>query len=88
MGLSEGERSDLTGHIQAQERAAATSAPAGATPSRAQFDEAYLSRTAPWVIGEPQPAIVILERSGWIRGRVLDPGCGRRAHNPPRPARL
>jgi SAM-dependent methyltransferase len=80
MGLSEDERSDLTGHIQAQERTAAASTPAGATPSRAQFDEAYLSRTAPWVIGEPQPAIVTLERTGWIRGRVLDPGCGTGEH--------
>ncbi|MGH3548299.1 MAG: hypothetical protein ACRDQU_09325 [Pseudonocardiaceae bacterium] len=36
------------------------------------FDEAYTSRTAPWVIGEPQPAIVALERSGWIRGAFGD----------------
>jgi SAM-dependent methyltransferase len=32
------------------------------------------------VIGEPQPAIVALERSGWIRGSVLDPGCGTGEH--------
>ncbi|WP_214370192.1 class I SAM-dependent methyltransferase [Pseudonocardia sp. H11422] len=32
------------------------------------------------MIGEPQPAIVALERSGWIRGRVLDPGCGIGEH--------
>lgn len=50
------------------------------TPSRDLFDEAYTSRTAPWVIGEPQPAIVALERGGWIRGRVLDPGCGTGEH--------
>lgn len=50
------------------------------TPSRALFDEAYTSRTAPWVIGEPQPAIVALERGGWIRGSVLDPGCGTGEH--------
>lgn len=43
---------------------------------RATFDDAYAADTAPWVIGEPQPAIVHLERDGWIRGRVLDPGCG------------
>ncbi|NMI00095.1 class I SAM-dependent methyltransferase [Pseudonocardia acidicola] len=49
-------------------------------PSRSTFDEAYTSRTAPWVIGEPQPAIVALERDGWIRGRVLDPGCGTGEH--------
>jgi SAM-dependent methyltransferase len=30
----------------------------------------------PWIIGEPQPAIVELERDGQISGRVLDPGCG------------
>lgn len=40
------------------------------------FDSAYESGTAPWVIGEPQPAIVDLERAGGIRGAVLDPGCG------------
>jgi SAM-dependent methyltransferase len=50
------------------------------TPSRAVFDEAYTSRTAPWVIGEPQPAIIALERGGWIRGSVLDPGCGTGEH--------
>lgn len=50
------------------------------TPARAVFDEAYTSRTAPWVIGEPQPAIVALQRSGWIRGKVLDPGCGAGEH--------
>jgi len=49
-------------------------------PSRALFDEAYASRTAPWVIGEPQPVIVSLERDGWIGGRVLDPGCGTGEH--------
>lgn len=43
---------------------------------RATFDEAYAADTAPWVIGEPQPAIVELERAGEVRGRVLDPGCG------------
>jgi SAM-dependent methyltransferase len=80
MGFSDDDRRDLTGHVQVQERAAAASAPAGATLSAAQFDEAYLSHTAPWVIGEPQPAIVSLERSGWIRGRVLDIGCGTGEH--------
>jgi SAM-dependent methyltransferase len=50
------------------------------TPSRSVFDEAYTSRTAPWVIGEPQPAIIALERAGWIRGSVLDPGCGTGEH--------
>ncbi|MGH3841876.1 MAG: class I SAM-dependent methyltransferase [Pseudonocardiaceae bacterium] len=50
------------------------------TPSRSVFDEAYTSRTAPWVIDEPQPAIVALERAGWIRSSVLDPGCGTGEH--------
>ncbi len=50
------------------------------TPSPSVFDEAYASRTAPWVIGEPQPAIVALERAGWIRGTVLDAGCGTGEH--------
>lgn len=54
--------------------------PGDTTPARTAFDEVYTSRTAPWVIGEPQPAIVALERAGWIRGRVLDAGCGTGEH--------
>ncbi|MGV0814253.1 class I SAM-dependent methyltransferase [Mycolicibacterium boenickei] len=50
------------------------------TPAQSLFDEAYESRTAPWVIGEPQPAIVELERSGRIGGKVLDVGCGAGEH--------
>ncbi|WP_421874725.1 class I SAM-dependent methyltransferase [Mycolicibacterium wolinskyi] len=50
------------------------------TPALSLFDEAYESRTAPWVIGEPQPAIVELERRGLIRGKVLDAGCGTGEH--------
>ncbi|OPX12022.1 class I SAM-dependent methyltransferase [Mycobacterium sp. AT1] len=46
------------------------------TPARDRFDEAYQSGTPPWVIGEPQPAVVALERTGNIRGAVLDVGCG------------
>jgi len=61
-------------------RPATAPAPGETTPSRAIFDEAYTSRTAPWVIGEPQPAIVALERAGWIRGSVLDAGCGTGEH--------
>ncbi|NGO67266.1 class I SAM-dependent methyltransferase [Streptomyces boncukensis] len=30
----------------------------------------------PWVIGEPQPALVGLESTGAFRGEVLDAGCG------------
>ena len=50
------------------------------TPAFSLFDDAYQSRTAPWVIGEPQPAIVELERTGVIRGKVLDVGCGAGEH--------
>lgn len=57
-----------------------TDADPSATPVRSAFDEAYLAGTAPWVIGEPQPAIVDLERVGWIRGKVLDAGCGTGEH--------
>jgi SAM-dependent methyltransferase len=52
----------------------------GTTPSLTLFNNAYESRTAPWVIGEPQPAIVELERAGWVRGKVLDAGCGTGEH--------
>ncbi len=51
-----------------------------ATPALSLFDNAYQSRTAPWVIGEPQAAIVHLERAGLIRGTVLDVGCGLGEH--------
>ena len=50
------------------------------TPAVDLFDSAYQSETAPWVIGEPQPAIIDLERAGWIRGKVLDVGCGTGEH--------
>lgn len=30
----------------------------------------------PWDIGEPQPPVVELERSGVLRGEILDAGCG------------
>ncbi|MFC9438211.1 class I SAM-dependent methyltransferase [Nocardia sp. NPDC057030] len=44
------------------------------------WNSAYDNDIAPWVIGEPQPAIVALERDGWIRGRVLDSGSGAGEH--------
>jgi SAM-dependent methyltransferase len=50
------------------------------TPTRSRFDDAYKSRTALWVIGEPQPAIVELQRAGWIHSKVLDIGCGTGEH--------
>lgn len=51
-----------------------------ATPTRERFSELYENGTPPWVIGEPQPTIVALEKTGLIRGRVLDPGCGLGEH--------
>jgi SAM-dependent methyltransferase len=50
------------------------------TPPLDRFDEAYRSRSAPWVIGEPQPAIVKLQQAGSIRSKVLDVGCGTGEH--------
>jgi len=47
---------------------------------RTQFDSAYEALSAPWIIGEPQPAIVDVERNGWITGAVLDAGCGMGEH--------
>jgi SAM-dependent methyltransferase len=74
MNFIESKHSYLSGQM------AEAPTPQDTTPSRAVFDEAYISRTAPWVIGEPQPVIVALERAGWIRGKVLDPGCGTGEH--------
>lgn len=45
-----------------------------------RWDSAYQSRSAPWLIDQPQPAIVGLERDGWMRGSVLDVGCGAGEH--------
>jgi cyclopropane fatty-acyl-phospholipid synthase-like methyltransferase len=50
------------------------------TPRSSDFDAAYESYSAPWVIGEPQPAVVELEREGQLRGAVLDIGCGAGEH--------
>jgi cyclopropane fatty-acyl-phospholipid synthase-like methyltransferase len=50
------------------------------TSTSADFDSAYKNYCAPWVIGEPQPAVVDLGRAGWIRGSVLDVGCGAGEH--------
>jgi SAM-dependent methyltransferase len=50
------------------------------TPAISRFDEFYKTSTPPWVIGEPQPAVVELERAGLIRGKVLDVGCGTGEH--------
>jgi SAM-dependent methyltransferase len=50
------------------------------TPPLDRFDEAYRSGSPPWVIGEPQPGIVELERVGGISSKVLDVGCGTGEH--------
>ncbi len=50
------------------------------TPTFSRFDDTYKTRTALWVIGEPQPAIVELQRAGLIRSKVLDVGCGTGEH--------
>jgi 2-polyprenyl-3-methyl-5-hydroxy-6-metoxy-1,4-benzoquinol methylase len=50
------------------------------TPSASRFDQAYQTGTVPWVIGEPQPAIVALEQAGLIGGKVIDIGCGAGEH--------
>jgi PPOX class F420-dependent enzyme/OxyR family protein len=57
-----------------------TEAPADQRTARERFEQAYTTGNGPWVIGEPQPAIVELEREGWIRGRVLDVGTGAGEH--------
>ena len=50
------------------------------TPTLSRFDEFYKHHTPPWVIGEPQPAIVALVEAGQIAGQVLDVGCGTGEH--------
>lgn len=50
------------------------------TPPKSLFDDVYAGGAAPWVIGEPQSAMVDLERRGAISGAVLDAGCGAGEH--------
>jgi SAM-dependent methyltransferase len=46
------------------------------------FQRAYSDRTTPpWDIGRPQPALMEAQRRGWIRGSVLDAGCGTGEHS-------
>ena len=40
------------------------------------WDKLYRDGSAPWDIGEPQPAIVRLASEGAFTGAVLDAGCG------------
>jgi cyclopropane fatty-acyl-phospholipid synthase-like methyltransferase len=45
------------------------------------FRQAYAAGgSPPWDIGHPQPAMVEAGRRGWVRGRVLDAGCGTGEH--------
>ncbi|MEW2159274.1 class I SAM-dependent methyltransferase [Streptomyces sp. NPDC007189] len=44
-----------------------------------RLDGLYAVRP-PWEIGRPQPAFLALARSGALRGRVLDVGCGTGEH--------
>ncbi|QHY99497.1 Ribosomal protein L11 methyltransferase [Streptomyces sp. S4.7] len=48
---------------------------AGAANPWQRFDDLYADRP-PWEIGRPQQVFLDLARSGAIRGRVLDVGCG------------
>jgi SAM-dependent methyltransferase len=52
---------------------------AGAVNPWQRLDDLYAVRP-PWEIGHPQPAFLDLARSGAIRGRVLDVGCGTGEH--------
>lgn len=61
----------------------ATDQPSGVSDDRRRlhedFDSSYAG-TPPWDIGRPQPAFLELARSGVLRGRVLDVGCGTGEH--------
>ncbi|CAN0601252.1 unnamed protein product, partial [Ectocarpus sp. 12 AP-2014] len=50
------------------------------TPNSEVFDTAYEAYSAPWVIGQPQPAVVELETEGLLQGEIIDIGCGAGEH--------
>ena len=52
---------------------------AGAVNPWQRWDDLYVDRP-PWEIGRPQREFLELARSGEIRGRVLDVGCGTGEH--------
>jgi cyclopropane fatty-acyl-phospholipid synthase-like methyltransferase len=62
------------------ESSSGESGQSGRRPSGAEgFDALYAGRP-PWDIGRPQPAFVALAKTGLLRGRVLDVGCGTGEH--------
>lgn len=50
------------------------------SPAVSRFEQAYRDGDPPWVIDEPQPAVVALARDGAVTGVVLDLGCGTGEH--------
>ncbi len=51
--------------------------PGGSKPEHEVFHRSYSGeQAAPWDIGRPQPAMIRAADDGWVRGRVLDVGCG------------
>ncbi|WP_031469092.1 class I SAM-dependent methyltransferase [Sciscionella sediminilitoris] len=48
--------------------------------TKSNFEAAYENGTAGWVIDQPQPAVLELDRAGLIRGAVLEPGAGTGEH--------
>lgn len=62
------------------DQARARREPTPVTPRDREFQEAYERGETAWVIDEPQPVVVELERAGLIAGRVLDAGCGTGEH--------
>jgi SAM-dependent methyltransferase len=54
--------------------------PAAFRTRRAEDFDALYAATPPWDIGRPQPPFLSLAEAGWLRGRVLDVGCGTGEH--------
>jgi len=50
------------------------------TTSPSTFEDSYRRGEPPWVIDQPQPAVVALEEAGALTGPVLDLGCGTGEH--------
>ena len=44
------------------------------------FEDSYRRGDPPWVIDQPQPAVVALEEAGALVGPILDLGCGTGEH--------